>query len=135
MKNKIISCNSLFFFILRMKFVTLYWLHHWFASFNRLVYFNVLKNWFYDFFFHTLVSYSPYLMKKFLSILTKKTYFFYFTYSLFENTLHQIIYFTLYFFKILIFLDCFFFFFVSLSSQITTTIHFLPSSLAYVKKE
>ena len=55
------------------------------------------------FFFHTLVSYSPYLMKKFLSILTKKTYFFYFTNSLFENTLHQIIYFTLYFFKILIF--------------------------------
>ena len=83
------------------------------------------------FFFHTLVSYSPYLMKKFLCILTKKTYFFYFTYSFFENTSHQIIYFTLYFFKILIFLD----FFCCFSFFTNNNHHPLSSFILGIRKE
>ena len=118
MRNKIISSNSLHFFILRMKFVTLYWLHHWFAPFNGLVYCIVLKFWFLWFFFSYLICSPIHISswKKFLSILTKKkTYFFYFTYSLFKtshvrlSTLHYI------FFLILIFLDFFssFYFFTN----------------------
>ena len=66
-----------------------------------------------------------------------RIYFFVYYIFTFQNTSHQIIYFTLYFIKIsnfLYFFNCFFFFTYN-HQQSTINIHYLPSSLEYIKKK